>query len=280
MPRDARGTLSRWIQRPSAILAVIFAVVVLPALPTGAATWAGELADSTAASWFGGSQQEPAFSPVPTPNSARPGDSVTVSFSSPDPPLVKITDCTAGFPGGDTRKCPSSGDFRRSVTLQVPADAAPGPLTIRTAVAYSMPDPDGVRRGEATEDVAFTVVLPPQPTPTDPPQPTPTDPPQPTDVPPTTDVSPTIPGPIPIVETSNLWILLVVLVLVLLALTAALVGRRTPPRPQPAARVQARLRDGPPPVPRIEQISTRPAWVLRIDPHRDRATERVEEIQR
>jgi hypothetical protein len=86
MPGDARGTLSRWIQRPSAILAVIFAVVVLPALPTGAATWAGELADSTAASWFGGSQQEPAFSPVATPNSARPGGSVTVSFSSPAPP--------------------------------------------------------------------------------------------------------------------------------------------------------------------------------------------------
>jgi hypothetical protein len=118
MPGNPRGTLSRWIQRRSAILAVIFAVVVLPALPTGAATWAGELADSTAASRLGRSQQEPAFSADATPNPARPGDSVTVSFSSPDPnpDNVVITDCTAGFPGGDTRNCVSSGDVW-SVTL-------------------------------------------------------------------------------------------------------------------------------------------------------------------
>jgi hypothetical protein len=194
---------------------------------------------------------------------------VTVSFSSPDRPLVKITDCTAGFPGGDTRKCPSSGDFERSVTLQVPADAAPGPLEISATVAYSDGrNPDRGRAGVVTEAVPFTVVLPPT-------RPTP-----PTGVPPT-GVPPTIPGPIPSPDgTSILWILLVVLVLVLLALTAALVGRRSRRRPRPAARVQARLRDGPPPVPRIEQISKRPAWVLRIDPHRDRATERVEEMQR
>jgi hypothetical protein len=289
MAGNSRGTLSRWIQRRSAILAVIFAVVVLPVLPTGAATWAGELADSTAASRLGRSQPEPQFKVSPDPNSAGPGDSVTVSFSSPDP-NVTITGCTAGFSGGDTRHCPI---FRRSVTLQVPADAAPGPLTIRTAVAYSMSDPvepSGVVRGEVTVPVPFTVVLPPtttaEPTTTTEPPTTTTEPPttvvpSTTGVPPTTGVSPTIPpGIIPIGGTSNLWLLLVVLVLVLLALTAALVGRRSRPRPRPAARVQARLRDGPPPVPRIEQISKRPAWVLRIDPHRDRATERVEEMQR
>jgi hypothetical protein len=144
--------------------------------------------------------------------------------------------------------------------------------------------------------VSFTVALPPttdppttDPPTTDPPTTAPpttdppttdpptTDPPT-TVVPPTTGVPPTIPPIIPTVETSNLWILLVVLVLVLLALAAALVGRLLRPRPQPAAGVQARLRDGLPPVPRIEQISKRPAWVLRIDPHRDRATERVEEL--
>jgi hypothetical protein len=162
-------------------------------------------------------------------------------------------------------------------------------LPIRTAVAYSITDPvepSGVHRGEATEDVPFTVVLPTTTsdrtsTTTDP-SPTNTGSAPTTDVPPTTDVSPTIPGPIPIGGTSILWILLVVLVLVLvlLALAAALVGRRSRPPPRPAARVQARLRDGPPPLPRIEQISKRPAWVLRIDPHRDRATERVEEMQR
>jgi len=251
-------------------------VVVLPVLPTGAATWAGELADSTAASWLGGSQPEPNFRKAARPNPARPGDSVTVSFFSPNPnpDQVTITGCTAGFPGGDTRNCVGSGDAW-SVTLQVPADAAPGPLDISATIDYSMYDPvdDGFFPGEATVPVPFTVVLPPT-------RPTATAGVPPTGVPPT-GVPPTIPETIPSSGgTSILWILLVVLVLVLLALIAALVGRRSRPRPRPAARVQARLRDGPPPVPRIEQISKRPAWVLRIDPHGDRATERVEEMQR
>jgi hypothetical protein len=112
MAGNYRGTLSRWIQRRSAISALIFAVVVLPALPTGAATWAVELADSMAASRFGGSQPEPQFRVFPDPKSAGPGDSVTVSFSSPDPPLVKITDAQRGFPGA------THGNARAQVTSE------------------------------------------------------------------------------------------------------------------------------------------------------------------
>ena len=278
MPGDARGTLSRWIQRRSAILAVIFAVVLLPVLPTGAATWAAQTDETTSSSSSGGSQPEPAFSADATPNPARPGDSVEISISSPDP-LVVITSCTARFPGGDTQNCVNSGDVW-SVTLQVPADAAPQSMLISAILAYS--DNRGAAGGQirdARVTVPFTIALP---TTTSDRAPTTTGPsPTTTGVPPTTAVPPTIPGPIPSPDgTSILWIVLVVLVLVLLALAAALVGRRSPPRPQPAARVQARLRDGPPPVPRIEQISKRPAWVLRIDPHGDRATERIEEMQR
>ena len=266
MPGDAHGTLSRWIQRRSAIVAVIFAVVVLPVLPTGAATWAGPLAETTAASRLGRSQPEPAFRAAAVPNSAGPGHSVTVSFFSPDPypDQVTITGCTAGFPGGDTRKC-RLGDFRRSVMLQVPADAAPGSLEISATVAWSTaPTRTGAgRRGHGTRAVHGRAAanLPrcaanhhrgaanprcathhrgaASPTPTTEVPPTPdvppttevpptTDVPPTTEVSPTTDVSPTIPpGIIPIVGTSSLWLLLVVLVLVLLALTAALVGRRS-----------------------------------------------------
>lgn len=280
MPGDARGTLSRWIQRRSAISAVLLAVVVLPVLPTNAATWAVGLAEPTAASRFGGAQQEPQFSVSPIPNSAGPGDSVEVSISSLDP-LVVITGCAAGFAGGAAQECVRSGDVW-SVTLQVPADAAPGSMDIGATITYSdNRDPDGGQPGETAVTVPFTVVLP-----TDSSSVTSGSAPT-TVVPPTTVVGPTtfVPPSVPETTsssggTSNLWILLVILVLVLLALIAALVGRRSRRRPRPRERVQARLRDGPSPMPRMEPISERPAWVLRIEPHRDRAFERVEEIQR
>jgi hypothetical protein len=280
MPGDARGRLSRWIQRRSAISAVLMAVAVLPVLPTGATTRAVELAEPTAASSFGGSQQEPQFSVSPIPNSAGPGDTVEVSISSLDP-LVVITGCAAGFAGAAAQECVRSGDVW-SVTLQVPTDAAPGAMGIDATIAYSdNRDPDGGQPGETTVTVPFTVVLPTgSSSVTTGSAPT-------TVVPPTTVVGPTTVVPPSVPETtsssggtSNLWILLVILVLVLLVLIAALVGRSSRRRPRPRERVQARLREGPPPVPRIEQISERPAWAIRIEPHRDRATERVEEMQR
>jgi hypothetical protein len=270
MPGGARGTLSRWIQRRSAISAVVLAVVVLPVLPTGAAAWAVEPAESTAASSFDGSQPEPEFSVSPVPNPARPGDSVEISISSPDP-FVVISRCAVyatWFAGGAAQECAQSGGVW-SVTLQVPADAAPGATDIGATIAYSISDPDGSQRGEATPTVPFTIALPTRPSS------------ETTGSAPTTIVPPTVPEATSSSGgTSTLWILLVLLVLVLLAVAAALVGQRSRRRPRPRERVQARLRDGPPPVPRIEQLSERPAWVLRIDPHRDRTTERVEEMQR
>jgi LPXTG-motif cell wall-anchored protein len=198
---------------------------------------------------------------------------VQVSISSPDP-LVTIIGCVAGFVRDAVRECVGSGGVW-SVMLQVPADAAPGSIDIGATIASSEPDPDGRRRGEKTVTVPFTVVLPTRPSSAT------------TGSTPTTVVAPTTVTPSTVPETppssggtSNLWILVLVLVLVLLALTAALVGRRSRRRPRPPERVQARLRDGPAAAPRIEQLSERPAWVLRIDPHHDRATERVEEMQR
>ena len=200
-----------------------------------------------------------------------------VSFSSPDR-FVVITGCVAGFPGGDMRSCVKAGDVW-SVTLQVPSGATAGPLGVGANILYTISNPDGGLPGETTVTVPFTVVLP---TTTSGRPPTTTGPsPTTTGSAPTTVTPSTAPEPVSTSGgTGNLWILVVVLVLLLLALTAALAVRRSRRRARPPERVQLRLRNGPVAAPRIEQISERPAWVLRIDPHHGRATERVEEMQR
>jgi hypothetical protein len=266
----------RWIRR-SAISAVMFAIVTLSVLPTGAVAWAVEVAGSTARFRYGGLQQGSDFSIYASPNPASPGDSVKVSFSSLDRNVV-ITACSARLDGNAGQGCTQSGGVW-SATLQVPGNAAPGSTAIEVAIAYLISDGvDTGEQGDINDTIPFEIVLPPSDT-GDPsattagPPPTTAGPLPTTVVPPNVQETPPSPS-----ATSSLWGILVFLVL--LIVIAVVVGRRGRRRPRAREQVQARVRPGPPATPRIEQIGERPAWVLRIDPHRDRATERIEEIHR
>jgi hypothetical protein len=111
---------------------------------------------------------EPTFSVLLTPQSARPDDAVTVSFSPQDAGVV-ILGCTARLVGGTAVDCKRSGEHW-SAGLTVPADARAGATSVTWTLSYRRGT--GVGTGDAAGVLSFTV-LGPDPTP--PPNPDPID---------------------------------------------------------------------------------------------------------
>ncbi len=262
------------------IAAAAFAIVALLASPAGAVTRGIEMAESTSAFTYGG------FSISASPNPARPGDSVTVSFSA-NAPSIRIGGCSANFAGNAPQACSQSGE-EWSAVLQVPDNAQPGSMPIEVNVSYFLGSDDVAQ--DAFDTIPFEVQPPPAttepPSTTEPPATT--EPPS-TPGPPSTAGPPSTPGPpstvqvaSPTASKTNLPVgLLVVLVLVGAAVAVAVrqgLHRRLPGTL--AGQVQARMLAGLPAAPRIEELGNRSAWVVRISPHHDPVAQRIEETHR
>jgi hypothetical protein len=106
---------------------------------------------------------EEIVSVVPTPNSGRPGDSITVSFSSNSPNWM-IDGCSAGFTGGTSVLCAAPAT---TVTVRVPDTAEPGSIVLAWGASYRSVFPPQAATGNggsgsADGSIPFTV-LPPEP---------------------------------------------------------------------------------------------------------------------
>lgn len=101
--------------------------------------------------------EDPDFSVTVQPPAARPGETVTLTFTSLVPG-VEISDCIAFFPHaiGDTcRRSPQ----RRVVRTRVPSDLTPGATLLRWGVESI----DAAGRKGADNDVIPYLILPPLP---------------------------------------------------------------------------------------------------------------------
>ncbi|MEV4345027.1 hypothetical protein AB0J83_11170 [Actinoplanes sp. NPDC049596] len=101
--------------------------------------------------------EEPRFSVAVQPEKARPGDIVTLTFTSLVPG-VRVVDCVAFFPHaiGDTcRRSPQP----RVVRTRIPGDLPPGVTLLRWGVESR----DAAGRRGADDDVIPYLVLPPRP---------------------------------------------------------------------------------------------------------------------
>ncbi len=101
-----------------------------------------------------------------TPESARPGEEVVVSFSTPDP-WVSFTSCRANLEGEGFSDCRESGG-QWSVHFTVPTDASPGASQVSWELDYQIQDrsllldPNLAIRGDTKGTLSLTV-LPPEP---------------------------------------------------------------------------------------------------------------------
>ncbi|MEV6846576.1 hypothetical protein [Actinoplanes sp. NPDC051411] len=99
--------------------------------------------------------EEPDFSVTVQPPSARPGDTVTLTFTSLIPG-VEIVDCLAFFPHAIGNTCRRSPQ-RRVVRTRVPTDQPPGATLLRWGVEST----DAAGRRGVDNDVIPYLILPP-----------------------------------------------------------------------------------------------------------------------
>jgi hypothetical protein len=101
--------------------------------------------------------EEPDFSVTVQPPAARPGDTVTLTFTSLIPG-VEIVDCIAFFPHAIGNTCRRSPQ-RRVVRTRVPKDLPPGATLLRWGVEST----NAAGRKVADDDVIPYLILPPLP---------------------------------------------------------------------------------------------------------------------
>ena len=99
----------------------------------------------------------PTFSVALSPQSAEPGDVVSLAFS-PAEPSTTITGCTAQFLGETFRDCRRSGDTW-ALRVTVPKDAKPGAGLVHWALSYATRTSSG--GGEVEGDLPIIVLSPP-----------------------------------------------------------------------------------------------------------------------